>query len=84
MEKLAERLVCPISKALPLDPVVAQDGFTYDSQFILEHLKTHGKSPVTELPIENVLVPSNNVLGLLHFLRDSGVTHPLVQARALR
>jgi hypothetical protein len=23
MEKLAERLVCPISKALPLNPVVA-------------------------------------------------------------
>ena len=30
LQELAEEIVCPISHALPVDPVLAADGFTYD------------------------------------------------------
>ena len=47
VQELAEEIVCPISHALPVDPVLAADGFTYDRAQIEAWLRKHNTSPVT-------------------------------------
>lgn len=44
---IPEEFVCPITKKLMLDPVLAFDGRCYDRAAIEEYLKLHNKSPIT-------------------------------------
>ena len=46
-----EEFVCPISKQIFKEPVVASDGFFYEKHCILEWLKTKNLSPMTNLVI---------------------------------
>lgn len=50
-QRLVELYVCPISKELLVDPVVAGDGHTYERACIQQWLKTSTKSPKTNLPL---------------------------------
>lgn len=44
-------LCCPITYDLFRDPVLAQDGFTYERQVIEEWIRNHGTSPMTRQPL---------------------------------
>ncbi|CAJ1401224.1 unnamed protein product [Effrenium voratum] len=52
-------LCCPISHALMEDPVVANDGFTYERSCVEECLKVRAKSPMTGAAIENLVLYDN-------------------------
>ena len=49
---LVDQLKCPITQAVMQVPVVAPDGHTYELEAIETALKTNGKSPMTNLPME--------------------------------
>ena len=51
--------VCPITKALFVDPVVAADTHTYERAAILEWLKQHETSPLSSLKMEHRNVTGN-------------------------
>jgi hypothetical protein len=55
--------LCPISLALMVDPVVAQDGHSYERTAIAEWF-TNGRttSPVTNLPLANTTLAANHAL----------------------
>jgi len=44
---LQDVLVCPISLQLFQDPVVAEDGHTYEREAIIEWIRLNGTSPLT-------------------------------------
>jgi len=44
------------------DPVVAQDGFSYERANILEWFKNQKTSPTTQEEIETALVPNRNLI----------------------
>lgn len=53
---------CPITKAIMQDPVVAPDGHTYERSAIVNWLRSHGRSPVTQQPMAvSALVPNLNL-----------------------
>ena len=68
--------VCPITCALPLDPVLAEDAQVYDRFAILMHLSKYpdGKcpSPMTNLPMGRTLTPARHVFQMLQSLVDQG------------
>jgi len=47
------QFVCPISMSVMIDPVICDDGNTYERKEIVTWLKNHNKSPVTNLPLNN-------------------------------
>ena len=47
----AEELQCPITHSLMDDPVVAEDGNTYEREAIERALSVHTRSPLTNLPM---------------------------------
>jgi hypothetical protein len=55
--------VCPITAAVMHDPVVAADGFTYERSAISRWLHVQGmrRSPMTNQPMEAVLVPNHSL-----------------------
>ena len=59
---IPERFLCPISKKMMTDPVMAFDGHCYDRSAIEDYLKTHGKSPKTGKDAEYVIVFPNHRL----------------------
>jgi hypothetical protein len=63
-------LTCPLSRNIMLDPVVCEDGFSYERKAITNYLRLHQVSPVTgeRLSSETVL-PNRLLLNMLrlHF-----------------
>lgn len=56
-----EEFVCPITRALPLEPAAAEDGRVYERQAIERWLRCHARSPVTNLPMGDKLLPAVQV-----------------------
>ena len=59
---IPEKFVCPISKELMKDPVIAFDGNAYSRATIEDWLKQHKTSPVTGAAAEHCIVVPNNAL----------------------
>ena len=52
-------MLCPITCAIMKDPVICIDGNTYERKAIETWLRTHNKSPSTNLTlINNTLIPN--------------------------
>ena len=49
--EIAQKLRCPLTQKLLFDPVIADDGYTYERSAILEYLKSDKTSPVDGLTI---------------------------------
>merc|ERR1712003_458701 len=45
---IPSKFMCPLSKNLMKDPVMAFDGYTYERNSIEKYLKKHNKSPMTQ------------------------------------
>jgi serine/threonine protein kinase len=48
MDKPDDSLLCPITLELFNDPVLAQDGHTYEREAIIEWIQKNGRSPITD------------------------------------
>ena len=72
----SEWIECPISREVMQDPVVAEDGFTYDRVNILQHFEYSRsqtpKSPMTNLPMGTSLTPNNALKALVEAWRSLG------------
>lgn len=79
-----DQLVCPISKELPVDPVLAQDGYIYERACIQKHLTNRNTSPMTNSPMES-FVGARHITNLLQDCIDSGYENTLLDdwARAV-
>lgn len=75
MDTVIQNLLCPITLSLPVKPVTAEDGYTYDEDAIKRHLAQKNTSPKTNKRMGRNLVPAQNVTNTLHGLLDSGVEH---------
>jgi hypothetical protein len=51
-------LECPISHEIMVDPVVAEDGQTYERRALARWLESHGSSPMTSQPMGRRMVPN--------------------------
>ena len=67
--------LCPITGALPVEPVIAEDGELYDLGAITEWFERNpvAKSPMTNLPIGKNLVPAFHVRKAITRLIASGI-----------
>jgi hypothetical protein len=68
--QLLEPFMCPISMSLPIDPVLAEDGFIYERACLHDHLLQRQKSPMTNLPMGNVFLSANHVTRFLKTMVD--------------
>ena len=56
---IPSKFLCPLSLSLFKDPVVAEDGMTYEKEWILRWFETSGKSPVTGLQLSSFRIFRN-------------------------
>ncbi|XP_068101813.1 WD repeat, SAM and U-box domain-containing protein 1 [Hyperolius riggenbachi] len=57
-----EEFLCPITWELMKDPVMASDGYSYERSAIENWISTRRTSPMTNLPLENLLLTPNRTL----------------------
>ena len=69
---MLQQLICPISYALPIDPVIAEDGALYDRDCIETHLRTRSSSPLTNLYMGSRLIKARHVTNILQGLVNTG------------
>jgi TPR repeat protein len=93
--RLGEEFLCPLTKRLPIDPVTAEDGNTYERAAITEYLKDKTTSPVDSTPMTASLRPNNMVRRAIERLMESAPaeereaylaevkTHTMVRAKTL-
>ena len=55
-------MVCPITYVKFKDPVLTEDGITYEKEAIQNWLRTHSKSPCTNIPLRTRLLVKNRSL----------------------
>ena len=53
--------ICPITLEIMKDPVIAQDGYSYERDAIEEWIEKKGTSPMTNLPIEKLLISNRQL-----------------------
>ncbi|XP_075685434.1 WD repeat, SAM and U-box domain-containing protein 1 isoform X2 [Rhinoderma darwinii] len=59
---IPEELLCPITCEIMKDPVIASDGYSYERKAIEFWISTKKTSPMTNLPLENLLLTPNRTL----------------------
>lgn len=58
-------LLCPITQEVMTDPVIAQDGYTYERAAITEWQAFRGTSPITIEPISNVFKTNRALVDII-------------------
>lgn len=71
-EAVVENVLCPITSALPVRPVVAEDGHVYERDAIARWLSSKATSPMTNAAIGPHLVDAGHMRTLTRTIIESG------------
>ncbi|MDF3047829.1 MAG: Ubox domain containing protein [Candidatus Midichloriaceae bacterium] len=66
-----DNLICPITQEIMRDPVMAQDGITYEREKITEWVEKRHDSPITRQPMEPIFLPNLNIKNLIEEYNSS-------------
>ena len=72
---LVEDFLCPISHELPVDPVIAEDGESYEREDIETLIRVHGdnlRSPMTNLPMGKKLTSATHERNCIQNMVERG------------
>ena len=72
LDTMQRLLECPISFEVMEDPVVAEDGYTYEREAIEYHLRIRQSSPMTNLPMGLRLTPNHALKSMLAMFQEMG------------
>ncbi len=74
-DDMLDEYKCAITHELPIDPVVAEDGHTYERSAIEQWLENHtpAKSPMTNEPMGKKLVPAVQTRNAIERLVQKGI-----------
>eukprot|EP00931_Biecheleriopsis_adriatica_P025689 TRINITY_DN156_c0_g1_i2.p1 TRINITY_DN156_c0_g1~~TRINITY_DN156_c0_g1_i2.p1 ORF type:complete len:274 (-),score=55.71 TRINITY_DN156_c0_g1_i2:221-940(-) len=72
VEKIVDNHKCPITMALPIDPVLAEDGHIYERDALKLWLTENGVSPMTKQKISSNVTPALSVRQTIEELLDAG------------
>lgn len=70
-------LTCPIMHTLMDDPVVAEDGYTYERQGIESALQIRSRSPMTNEPMGKAVVPNRGLKSRIQEYKETVLTEIL-------
>ena len=73
VNSVADEWLCPITTELPVDPVVAEDGNTYERTAIAKWIKENPRSPITGAAMGTRLISSPKVRNTIEKLVESGL-----------
>ncbi|WP_298627811.1 U-box domain-containing protein [uncultured Legionella sp.] len=70
--EIPNQYLCPISMELMTDPVISEDGYTYERNAITQALKARPVSPITQAPVNpDLLIPNRALKELIEqFIKD--------------
>lgn len=72
IDEVEAECFCPITLSIISQPVTTADQYTYEESVIEEWLETHQTSPLTNLPLENmVLTPNRRARRLIRLMCDA-------------
>ena len=73
--KAPDLFICPISKKIMQDPVIAFDGYSYERKVIESYLKITSKSPITGENADYIMVFPNHILKaqIQKYIKDNEV-----------
>ena len=68
---ISENYICPITQEIMLDPVILEDGHTYEREAISDWLKFRNTSPNTNQQLSSkVMIPNIALKNLIQELED--------------
>jgi len=70
-----ESYKCPITHKIFEDPVISDDGHTYERKAIEDHIRQHGISPITKEPISIDTLKTNHIVKRM-IEESKSLSHP--------
>ena len=69
-----QHLICPITLELFMDPVIAEDGNTYERNAITQWIHQHGTSPITKKPMNiDRLTPNHTIKDSVTYFKQQQI-----------
>jgi hypothetical protein len=68
--EIISRITCPLTKQIFVDPVIANDGQTYERRAIAEHIRDNRYSPLTGEIIDDTFFDNTQMKNFIHTLRQ--------------
>jgi Hint-domain/VWA / Hh protein intein-like/U-box domain/von Willebrand factor type A domain len=66
MSNVSQSLLCPITQSIMVNPVIAEDGYTYERDAIINWLRQSNLSPMTRRPISaSKLMPNRAIMDVI-------------------
>ena len=65
-------LICPITKGLMIDPVIAEDGYSYERKAIEKFIDSNMTSPKSKIELKNKLIPNRNLKLIIEEMVSKG------------
>ena len=76
LEEMYPDIICPISKLIMKNPVITNNGISYEKKDILEWIKKKKKCPVTgEYLDSSLLIPNIQLKNIIISLREKYLFH---------
>ena len=70
----SENLICPITLELFKDPVIIEDGNTYEKEAILKYLNNNNVSPITREPVnKQIVIPNRAIKSTVEAIHDENI-----------
>jgi hypothetical protein len=63
-QSVDKTLICPLTKATFIDPVIASDGFTYERLALEDYLRKSNRSPITKETLNPAIILPNHTIRL--------------------
>ena len=75
--------MCPISQEVMNDPVLAQDGFTYERKQIEQWFKNHSNSPLTRENISSTLLENKTLKTIIEDWKETNTILPQIEGNTI-
>ena len=72
LDHFSSLIMCPISLSVMIDPVMAQDGHTYEKTKITKWIKDNKNSPMTRAPMTSDFFPNIAIRNIIQKIVDEG------------
>eukprot|EP00929_Paragymnodinium_shiwhaense_P019701 TRINITY_DN13340_c0_g1_i1.p1 TRINITY_DN13340_c0_g1~~TRINITY_DN13340_c0_g1_i1.p1 ORF type:complete len:230 (+),score=23.36 TRINITY_DN13340_c0_g1_i1:90-692(+) len=84
VNRLPEEFKCPITREIMVEPVIAEDGYTYERSAVMAWFQRHRTSPLTNVQLHSLhLVPNFNIRSQIIAAGEEAVTRTAQQAQSL-
>lgn len=83
-QDIPDHLLCPITSEMMADPVIAEDGHTYERAALMSWIERNPTSPMTREPIGQMVIPNRGIKAAIEEYKERQAAERAQAAQAVK